>query len=44
MTEELRTAPELSVPEELQDAGQFLKSCPPDVHELYTRIWTEVSK
>jgi spermidine/putrescine transport system substrate-binding protein len=44
MTEELRTAPELSVPEELQDAGQFLESCPPDVHELYTRIWTEVSK
>lgn len=44
MSEELRTAPELSVPEDLQASGEFLQTCPPDVHELYTRIWTEVSK
>jgi spermidine/putrescine transport system substrate-binding protein len=44
MSEELRTAPELTIPAEFADAGQFLESCSPDVHELYTRIWTEVTK
>lgn len=44
MSEELRTAPELQVPEELQSAGEFLETCAPEVSDLYTKIWTEVSK
>ncbi len=44
MPEELRTAPELNPPAELAAAGAFLEACPPEVHELYTRIWTEVTK
>jgi spermidine/putrescine transport system substrate-binding protein len=44
MSEELRTAPELSVPPEFQSAGAFLSPCPPEVNDLYTRIWTEVLK
>ena len=44
MSEELRTAPELNVPEEFAAAGEFLGACPPETHALYTRIWTEVTK
>ena len=44
MDEELASAPELNVPDELADAGAFLEICPPEVNELYTRIWTDVSK
>jgi spermidine/putrescine transport system substrate-binding protein len=44
MTEETRNSPELRVPEELRSAGEFLDICPPDVNELYTRIWTDVNK
>ena len=44
MSEELTSAPELNVPDEFADAGEFLELCPPEVNELYTRIWTDVSK
>jgi spermidine/putrescine transport system substrate-binding protein len=44
MTEETRNSPELSVPEELRSAGEFLEICAPEVNELYTRIWTDVNK
>jgi spermidine/putrescine transport system substrate-binding protein len=32
------------VPKEFEAAGEFLLTCPPDVNELYTKIWTDVSK
>lgn len=44
MLEELKTAPELTVPPEFADAGQFLTACSPEVNALYTRIWTDISK
>jgi spermidine/putrescine transport system substrate-binding protein len=44
MTEETRNSPELRVPEEFRSAGEFLGICPPEVNELYTRIWTDVNK
>jgi spermidine/putrescine transport system substrate-binding protein len=44
MPEEMRGAPELNIPEELQDAGQFSTTCPPEVNELHTAIWTELQQ
>ncbi len=40
----MRDAPEISIPEELQDAGVFLPTCPPEAQKLYTAIWTELQK
>jgi len=40
----MKDAPELNVPAEFQAAGEFLKSCAPEVTDLYTRIWTELLK
>ena len=44
MSEELKTAPELNIPAELVSAGEFLEACPAEVNDIYTKIWTEVSK
>ena len=44
MLPEMKDAPELVIPAELESAGEFLQSCEPDVLQLYTRIWTEVQK
>ena len=44
MPAEMKTAPELVVPKEFEAAGEFLLTCPPEVNELYTKIWTDVSK
>ena len=41
---ELEDAPELVVPEKFADAGEFRKLCPPEVNDLYSRIWTDVNK
>lgn len=41
---DMKDAPELVVPAELQNAGEFLETCSPEVNELYTRIWTDVNK
>ncbi len=38
----MRTAPEIIIPEELQAAGRFSISCPPEVNAIYTQIWTEL--
>lgn len=44
MPEDMKTAPELVVPAEYEKAGEFLLSCEPEVVDLYSRIWTDVSK
>jgi spermidine/putrescine transport system substrate-binding protein len=41
---EMKTAPELVVPPEYEKAGEFLQACPPEVVDLYSRIWTDVNK
>lgn len=44
MPEDMKTAPEINVPDELQGAGRFSETCPPEVNDLYTAIWTELQK
>lgn len=44
MPEDMKTAPEIVVPEEYADVGVFSKECPPEVQKLRTAIWTELTK
>ncbi len=44
MPEDMKTAPELVVPAEFEKAGEFLTPCSPEVNDLYTKIWTSVTK
>jgi spermidine/putrescine transport system substrate-binding protein len=44
MPPEMRDAPELVVPKEFEAAGEFLTPCPPEVNDIYARIWTDVLK
>ena len=44
LPEDMRTAPEIMVPEEHLAHGRFSPACPQAVNDLYTRIWTEVLK
>ena len=44
MDEVMANAPEILVPEELADAGYLSKTCPPEVQQIYSAIWTEVKK
>jgi spermidine/putrescine transport system substrate-binding protein len=44
MPDDMKDAPEIHVPEELQDAGRFSMTCPPEVNELQTAIWTELMR
>lgn len=44
MSDELKSAPELSVPDEFKDKGAFITDCSPEVNDLYTRIWTDINK
>ena len=44
MPEDMKTDPEIAVPEEFLAAGEFSVACPPEVNDLYTRIWTDVLK
>ncbi|MCB1378583.1 MAG: putrescine/spermidine ABC transporter substrate-binding protein, partial [Alphaproteobacteria bacterium] len=44
MPADMKDAPELVVPKELESAGEFLKPCAPEVTELYTKIWTDLLK
>jgi spermidine/putrescine transport system substrate-binding protein len=40
----MRNAPELDIPDELQNSGHFSTTCPPEVNELHTAIWTELQQ
>lgn len=44
MPEDMRDAPEIATPAELESAGQFLPVCPPEARDFYTAIWTELQK
>jgi len=44
MPEDMKTAPEVNIPEQFVAAGQFTGTCAPDVQALYTRIWTDLLK
>ena len=44
MPEDMKTAPEIVIPEELKSAGVFNQTCDPDTQALYTRIWTDLQK
>jgi spermidine/putrescine transport system substrate-binding protein len=44
MPEEMKTAPEVVVPEEFAAAGKFLPTCSEKAREYYTAIWTELQK
>ena len=42
MPADMQNAPELTLPE--GHKGVFLETCPPEVNEIMTRIWTELQK
>ncbi len=42
MDPEMVDAPEINIPEDLADAGRFSITCPGEVNEIYTQIWTEL--
>jgi spermidine/putrescine transport system substrate-binding protein len=44
MPEDMKDAPEVHIPEEFQQYGHFNPTCPPEVQEFYTAIWTELQK
>ena len=44
MPEDMRTAPEIVIPAEFIDKGEFSLACSPEINDLYTRIWTDVLK
>ena len=44
MPEDMKTAPEVVVPDELKGAAYVAKTCPPEATKLYTAIWTELQK
>ena len=42
MPADMQDAPELTLPE--GHKGVFIETCPPEVNEIMTRIWTELQK
>lgn len=44
MPEDMKSAPEVKIPEEFKAAGSFNLACSPEVQQLYTKIWTELMK
>lgn len=44
MPADMKDAPEVNVPAEYASLGVPSATCPPEVQELYTKIWTEVQK
>ena len=44
MPEDMKTAPEVVIPEEFKASGHFLPTCSPKAQEYMTAIWTELQK
>ncbi|MEM8729375.1 MAG: extracellular solute-binding protein [Pseudomonadota bacterium] len=44
MPDDMKTAREIIIPEDLKDKGAFLPTCAPETQALYTRIWTDLQK
>ncbi|WP_299881449.1 extracellular solute-binding protein [uncultured Sulfitobacter sp.] len=44
MPEEMATAPEVVIPDDLKAAAYVAEVCPPEVTKIYTKIWTELQK
>jgi spermidine/putrescine transport system substrate-binding protein len=44
MPADMKDAPEINVPAEFAALGVPSQTCPPEVQELYTKIWTELQK
>jgi spermidine/putrescine transport system substrate-binding protein len=44
MPEDMKTAPEIVIPPELEAKGKFSLACAPEVTEMYTKIWTDLQK
>jgi spermidine/putrescine transport system substrate-binding protein len=44
MRKDMVNSPEVLIPAEHIGNGKFLPTCPPEVVELYTRIWTDLQK
>jgi len=44
MPADMKDAPEVNVPEEVMKTAEFSHACPPEVTELYSKIWTELQK
>lgn len=44
MPEDMKTAPEVVIPEEFKANGTFLPTCSPKAQEYMTAIWTELQK
>jgi spermidine/putrescine transport system substrate-binding protein len=44
MPEDMRRAPEINISAEDLSRGKLNLTCPPEVNEIYTKIWTELQK
>jgi spermidine/putrescine transport system substrate-binding protein len=44
MPEDMKTAPEIIIPDEFKGAGVFLPACSKEANDYYTAIWTELTK
>jgi spermidine/putrescine transport system substrate-binding protein len=44
MPADMKDAPELAIPAAMEGKYEFSTACPPEVVEIYSRIWTELMK
>jgi spermidine/putrescine transport system substrate-binding protein len=44
MPADMKDAPEVVIPKQFEAVGKFIPACPPEVNDLYAKIWTEVLK
>ncbi len=44
MPADMKDAPEINIPASMEGATDYSVACPPDVQEMYTKIWTEMLK
>lgn len=44
MPADMKDAPELNIPKEMEGHYEFATACPPEAVEIYTRIWTDLMK